>query len=50
MVNIYHREVNRLLQNGWIREIGWNLYVWEGRYDERTGLHDLDPFTTPVTW
>jgi len=47
VVNIYRREVNRLLQNGWIREIGWNLYVWEGRYDECTGLHDLAPVHDP---
>jgi CRISPR-associated endonuclease/helicase Cas3 len=47
VVNLYSREANRLLQEGWVREVGWGLYAWGGGYDERKGLYHLSPVHDP---
>jgi CRISPR-associated endonuclease/helicase Cas3 len=47
VVNLYSREADRLLQEGWVREVGWGLYAWGGGYDERKGLYHLSPVHDP---
>lgn len=40
LVNIYRREAQQYLQDGWLEEVSEGLFKWLGEYDEQRGLKE----------
>ena len=47
VVSLYRRDTERLQRDGWLTELDWGLYWWEGRYDERKGIDYIAPVHDP---